>query len=159
MNFAFSEEQEELRKSVRRFLEDKSPSPEVRRLMETDEGYDPAVWDQMGQQLGLQGLAIPEEYGGSGYSYVELIVVLEEMGRALLPAPVLLDRGPGRQRHPRARATTPPRRSSCPASPRARPSPPWPSPRTAAAGTRTGITMEATKSRRRLHARPVTRCS
>ena len=87
MNFAFSEEQEELRKSVRRFLEDKSPSAEVRRLMETTEGYDPDVWSQMGQQLGLQGLHIPEEYGGSGYSYVELIVVLEEMGRALLAAP------------------------------------------------------------------------
>jgi alkylation response protein AidB-like acyl-CoA dehydrogenase len=87
VNFAFSEEQEELRKSVRRFLEDKSSSPEVRRLMETDDGYDPAVWSQMGQQLGLQGLAIPEEYGGSGYSYVELIVVLEEMGRSLLCAP------------------------------------------------------------------------
>ena len=87
MNFAFSEEQEELRKSVRKFLEQKSDSPEVRRLMETEEGYDQAVWQQMGQQLGLQGLAIPEEYGGSGYSYVELIVVLEEMGRSLLPAP------------------------------------------------------------------------
>src|SRR4051812_1911132 len=55
--------------------------------METEEGYDPAVWEQMGSQLGLQGLAIPEEYGGSGYTYVELVVVLEEMGRALLPAP------------------------------------------------------------------------
>ncbi|HEY2303666.1 MAG TPA: acyl-CoA dehydrogenase family protein [Acidimicrobiales bacterium] len=87
MNFAFSEEQEELRKSVRRFLEDKSSETEVRRLMETDEGYDPAVWTQMAQQLGLQGLAIPEEFGGSGYGYVELIVVLEEMGRALLCAP------------------------------------------------------------------------
>ena len=87
MNFAFSEEQEELRKSVRRFLEDKSPESEVRRLMETTDGYDPAVWSQMAQQLGLQGLAIPEEFGGSGYSYVELIVVLEEMGRALLCAP------------------------------------------------------------------------
>src|SRR5579864_679732 len=87
VNFAFSEEQEELRKSVRRFLDDKSPETEVRRLMETTEGYDPAVWSQMAQQLGLQGLAIPEEYGGSGYSYVELIVVLEEMGRALLCAP------------------------------------------------------------------------
>ncbi len=87
MNFAFSEEQEELRKSVRRFLEDKSPETEVRRLMETTEGYDPAVWSQMAQQLGLQGLAIPEEFGGSGYTYVELIVVLEEMGRALLCAP------------------------------------------------------------------------
>ena len=87
MNFAFSEEQEELRKSVRRFLEDKSPETEVRRLMETTEGYDPAVWSQMAQQLGLQGLAIPEEFGGSGFTYVELIVVLEEMGRALLCAP------------------------------------------------------------------------
>jgi len=87
VNFAFSEEQEELRKSVRRFLEDKSPEIEVRRLMETTEGYDESVWKQMGEQLGLQGLAIPEEYGGSGYSYVELIVVLEEMGRALLAAP------------------------------------------------------------------------
>ena len=87
MNFAFSEEQEELRKSVRRFLDDKSPEAEVRRLMDTAEGYDPAVWEQMAQQLGLQGLAIPEEYGGSGYTYVELIVVLEEMGRSLLCAP------------------------------------------------------------------------
>jgi alkylation response protein AidB-like acyl-CoA dehydrogenase len=87
VNFAFSEEQEELRKSVRRFLEDKSPESEVRRLMETEQGYDPAVWTQMAQQLGLQGLAIPEEYGGSGYGYVELIVVFEEMGRALLCAP------------------------------------------------------------------------
>ena len=48
MNFAFSEEQEELRRTVRAFLEDKSPSAEVRRLMETTEGYDPAVWQQMG---------------------------------------------------------------------------------------------------------------
>lgn len=87
MNFAFSEEQEELRRTVRAFLEDKSPESEVRRLMETVEGYDPAVWRQMADQLGLQGLAIPEEYGGSGFTYVELAVVLEEMGRALLCAP------------------------------------------------------------------------
>ena len=56
MNFGFSEEQEELRKAVRRFLDDKSPSTEVRRLMETTEGYDPAVWSQMANQLGLQAL-------------------------------------------------------------------------------------------------------
>jgi alkylation response protein AidB-like acyl-CoA dehydrogenase len=87
VNFAFSEEQEELRRSVRRFLEDKSPSPEVRRLMETTEGYDEAVWAQMGKELGLQSLHIPEAYGGQGYSFVELVVVLEEMGRALLCAP------------------------------------------------------------------------
>ncbi len=87
MNFAFSEEQEELRRIVRSFLEDKSPTTEVRRLMETPEGYDRAVWSQMGEQMGLQGLIIPEEYGGSGYTYIELTVVLEEMGRALLCAP------------------------------------------------------------------------
>jgi alkylation response protein AidB-like acyl-CoA dehydrogenase len=87
MNFAFSEEQEELRKTVRSFLEAKSPETEVRKLMETAEGYDSAIWNQMGAEMGLQGLVIPEEYGGSGYSYVELGVVLEEMGRALLCAP------------------------------------------------------------------------
>jgi alkylation response protein AidB-like acyl-CoA dehydrogenase len=87
VNFAFSEEQEELRRTVRAFLEDKSPSAEVRRLMETTEGYDPAVWSQLAEQLGLVGLAVPEEYGGSGYTYVELVVVFEEMGRALLCAP------------------------------------------------------------------------
>jgi alkylation response protein AidB-like acyl-CoA dehydrogenase len=87
VNFAFSEEQEELRRSVRRFLEDKSPVTEVRRLMETTEGYDPKVWSQMGNELGLQSLHIPEAYGGQGYSFVELVVVLEEMGRALLCAP------------------------------------------------------------------------
>jgi len=87
MNFAFSEEQEELRTAVRRFLQEKSPETEVRRLMETEEGYDPAVWSQMAEQLGLQSLIIPEEFGGSGFTYVELIVVLEEMGSALLCAP------------------------------------------------------------------------
>src|SRR5580698_6239141 len=87
MNFAFSEEQEELRRSVRRFLQEKSPSTEVRRLMETTDGFDQAVWDQMANQLGLQSLAIPEAYGGSGFSFVELTVVFEEMGAALLCAP------------------------------------------------------------------------
>src|SRR4051812_31811842 len=55
--------------------------------METTEGYDAAVWKQMGQELGLQGLHIPEEYGGQGYTFVELAIVLEEMGRVLLCAP------------------------------------------------------------------------
>jgi alkylation response protein AidB-like acyl-CoA dehydrogenase len=87
VNFAFSEEQEELRRAVRQFLEAKSPETEVRRLMETAEGYDPAVWKQMGQELMLQGLAIPEEYGGQGFTFIELGIVLEEMGRVLLCAP------------------------------------------------------------------------
>jgi alkylation response protein AidB-like acyl-CoA dehydrogenase len=87
MNFAFSDEQEELRAAVRRFMTEKSPETEVRRLMDTTEGYDPAVWSQMADQLGLQSLTIPEEFGGSGFTYVELLVVLEEMGAALLCAP------------------------------------------------------------------------
>jgi len=87
VDFAFSEEQDQLRDAVRRFLEAKSPSTEVRRLMETDEGYDPAVWSQMANELGLQSLHIPEEYGGQGFTWVELGIVLEEMGAALLCAP------------------------------------------------------------------------
>jgi len=87
VNFAFSEEQEELRRIVRQFLDSKSPESVVRELMETESGYDESMWNQMAEQMGLQGLIIPEEFGGSGYSYIELIVVLEEMGRALLPAP------------------------------------------------------------------------
>jgi len=87
MNFAFSEEQEELRRITRQFLENKSPEAEVRRLMDTDEGYDEKVWGQMANELGLQSLVIPEEFGGQGFTFVELTVVLEEMGRALLCAP------------------------------------------------------------------------
>ena len=87
MNFAFTDEQDELRKIVRAFLEAKSPESAVREQMETEDGFDPAVWAQMAEQMGLQGLHIPEEFGGSGFSYVELGIVLEEMGRALLCAP------------------------------------------------------------------------
>jgi alkylation response protein AidB-like acyl-CoA dehydrogenase len=87
MNFAFTDEQEQLRQFVRSFLEDKSPESAVREQMDTEQGYDPAVWSQMADQLGLQSLVIPEEYGGQGYSFVELGVVLEEMGRRLLCAP------------------------------------------------------------------------
>jgi len=87
VDFAFSEEQEELRQTVRRFLDDKSPSAEVRRLMETTEGYDEGVWKQMAQELGLQSLHLPEAHGGQGFTFVELGIVLEEMGRVLLCAP------------------------------------------------------------------------
>jgi alkylation response protein AidB-like acyl-CoA dehydrogenase len=87
VKFAFSAEQEELKRTIRRFAEEKSPSNEVRRLMETEQGYDEAVWKQMAQELGLQGLHIPEAYGGQGFSFVELGIVLEETGRALMCAP------------------------------------------------------------------------
>ena len=87
MNFDFDEDQEELRDTVRRFLEHSSAEADVRRLMATDLGYDAAVWAQMAGQLGLHGLAIPEAYGGAGFSFVELGIVLEEMGRVLMCAP------------------------------------------------------------------------
>jgi len=89
MNFLITDEQLELRATVRDFLAAKSPEPEVRRLMATATGYDPAVWAQLSDQLGLPGLAVPEEYGGAGFGYLELGIVVEEMGRALLCAPYL----------------------------------------------------------------------
>jgi alkylation response protein AidB-like acyl-CoA dehydrogenase len=75
MNFLFTDEQLELRAAVRSFLADKSAEPTVRALMAGEPGYDPAVWSQMSDQLGLQGLAVPEEYEGSGFGYLELGIV------------------------------------------------------------------------------------
>jgi alkylation response protein AidB-like acyl-CoA dehydrogenase len=89
MSFALSEEHEELRRTVRAFLDDKSPEAEVRRLVDTETGYDERVWAQMAEQLGLQGIAIPEAFGGSGFGFVELGIVLEEMGRRLYSGPYL----------------------------------------------------------------------
>ena len=86
MNFAFSGEQEELRRVARKWMSEKSPSPVVRTLMETDAGYDPSMWAEMAR-MGWQGMAIPEEYGGAGFGQLELAVLFEEMGRSLLPAP------------------------------------------------------------------------
>ena len=85
--FAFTDEQEQFRSAVRRFLNDKSPTTEVRRLMATAEGYDPAVWRQLSEDLALPGIHIPEQYGGAGFGMVELCIVTEELGRALLCAP------------------------------------------------------------------------
>jgi len=87
IQFAFTDEQEQFRSAVRRFLNDKSPTTEVRRLMATAEGYDPAVWRQLSEELALPGIHIPEQYGGAGFGMVELCIVAEEFGRALLCAP------------------------------------------------------------------------
>jgi alkylation response protein AidB-like acyl-CoA dehydrogenase len=87
MVFTLTEEQVELRRTVRGFAERTSPESTVRRLMETANGYDADAWTQMGRQLGLHQLAVPEEFGGAGYTFVELGLVLEEMGRALVCAP------------------------------------------------------------------------
>tara|TARA_Y100000590_G_C15655826_1_gene990579 strand:- start:560 stop:1711 length:1152 start_codon:yes stop_codon:yes gene_type:complete len=87
MAFSFSDEQEEFRGVIRRFLEEKSPITEVRRLMEDSTGFDREVWNQINNELGLTGVSIPEAYGGHGFSFVELCIALEEMGRALFCAP------------------------------------------------------------------------
>ena len=87
MKFNFTDEQQEFRSVLRRFLEDKSSTTEVRRLMETDEGCDPEVWRQLSQELGLTAIHIPESYGGQGFGVGELAIAVEEMGRALLCAP------------------------------------------------------------------------
>ncbi|TDD36398.1 acyl-CoA dehydrogenase [Actinomadura sp. KC06] len=89
MKLVVTEEQRELRDALRRFFADRSPAGEVRRLMRTATGYDPDMWAQMAGQLGLQGLAIPEEHGGAGFGMRELAVVFEEMGRAVVCAPFL----------------------------------------------------------------------
>ncbi|MFJ4199497.1 acyl-CoA dehydrogenase family protein [Streptomyces sviceus] len=87
MDLTFSEEQDELRKVVRAFLAKHSDEATVRRLAADPRGHDPVVWRRMAGELGLQGLAVPEEYGGSGFGYVDLGIVFEEAGRALLGGP------------------------------------------------------------------------
>lgn len=87
MNFAFSDEQEEFRQILRRFVEEQSPLPNVHARLETSEGYDPALWKTMGMELGLQGLHVPEDYGGQGFGLLELGIACEELGRALVPTP------------------------------------------------------------------------
>jgi alkylation response protein AidB-like acyl-CoA dehydrogenase len=81
-----SEEQEILRKSARDFLTEKCPKSLVREMEKDEKGYSPELWKEMAD-LGWMGLAFPEEYGGGGMSFLDLAILLEEMGRALLPGP------------------------------------------------------------------------
>ena len=87
MLFCFTDEQEQFRTILRRFFVEKSPATEVRRLMATDQGWERETWQQLNKELGLSAVHIPEAYGGQGFGFVELGIVLEEMGRALLCAP------------------------------------------------------------------------
>jgi alkylation response protein AidB-like acyl-CoA dehydrogenase len=87
VKFSFSSEQEEFRSNLRRLLADRSPAKEVRRLMETDQGYERESWRAINDALGLTAIRIPEAYGGYGLSFGDQCLVLEEMGRALLCAP------------------------------------------------------------------------
>jgi len=86
MQFGLSESQEFLKDSARKFFAGECPSTEVRRLMETDTAYDAALWSKLTDQ-GYTGIIFAEEYGGVGLGKVELMLLLEEAGRALLPGP------------------------------------------------------------------------
>jgi alkylation response protein AidB-like acyl-CoA dehydrogenase len=86
MDFGFSEEQDMLRSSARDFLAKEAPMTYVRKMMEDERGYTTELWKKMAA-LGWMGLVLPEEFGGSGLDFVDMVVVLEEMGRAVLPGP------------------------------------------------------------------------
>jgi len=86
MQFGLSESQEILKDSARKFFAGECPMEEVRRLMETDTAYDEGLWTKLAEQ-GYTGIIFPEEYGGVGLGKVELILLMEEAGRTLLPGP------------------------------------------------------------------------
>ncbi len=88
MDFGLNEEQVMLKKSARDFLEKECPKSLVRKMIDDDIGYSPDLWKKMAD-LGWQGLAIPEGFGGVGSSFLDLTVLLEEMGRALVPGPFM----------------------------------------------------------------------
>jgi alkylation response protein AidB-like acyl-CoA dehydrogenase len=88
MNFGFSDEQGLLRQQVRKFLDEQCPLETVRRIQESAEGYSREQWKQLGE-LGFLGLILPEEFGGAGLGWVDLVVLLEETGRSLFPSPLL----------------------------------------------------------------------
>ncbi|MCL2585158.1 MAG: acyl-CoA/acyl-ACP dehydrogenase [Streptosporangiales bacterium] len=82
-------ERRELRASVRSFFARYSPEEEVRRQMESAEGFDRGLWQRMAVELGLQSLMVPEEHGGSGFGLSEAQIIQEEAGRALVCGPLL----------------------------------------------------------------------
>jgi alkylation response protein AidB-like acyl-CoA dehydrogenase len=88
VRLVFTHEQESLRRMVRDLLAARAGESEVRRLMDTDTGIDPALWAEFAG-LGLCGLAVPEEFGGAGAGFVEVGVVLEELGASLACLPYL----------------------------------------------------------------------
>lgn len=86
MDFSLSEQQEMLKKAAREFFTNELPKTKVKELAADPKGYSVDMWNKMAD-LGWVGLALPEEYGGSGASFLDLTILLEEMGRACLPGP------------------------------------------------------------------------
>lgn len=88
MDLGLDEQQEMLRNVARDFLEKECPESLVRQMEEDDKGYSPDLWQKMAGQ-GWMGLTILEQYGGVGLTICELVVLLEEFGRALVPGPFI----------------------------------------------------------------------
>src|ERR671937_3268179 len=86
MDFGFSQEQDLLRATARKFLENECTSEFVRKRMEEPAGVTDEFWGKLAEQ-GWLGLVYPEEYGGVGLGFVDLTVLMEEMGRAVMPGP------------------------------------------------------------------------
>jgi len=89
MDFAFSEEQQELTATVRSLLAKRADSAAVRAAMASETGYDADLWQLLCEQIGVAALAIPEDYDGAGFTLLESMIVLEEVGRSLAPSPLL----------------------------------------------------------------------
>ncbi|MFN7150330.1 MAG: acyl-CoA dehydrogenase family protein [Microthrixaceae bacterium] len=89
MTLAYSPEHEDLRSAVRKLFVEQADSEQLRCTLESDAPFDRDLWGTMAQELGLHGMALPEEYGGSGFGFLEQAVVLEEMGRAVHTSPYL----------------------------------------------------------------------
>jgi len=89
MEFAFSEEQRQLAATVRSLLAKRADSAAVRAAMASERGYDEALWQTLCDQIGVAALAIPEAYHGAGFTLLESMIVLEEVGRSLAPCPLL----------------------------------------------------------------------
>lgn len=89
MEFRLTQEQQMIRETAKAFLTDVSSPADVRAAMTQQGSYTPEVWSRLCSDLYLQAITIPEEYGGLGMSYVDLAIVLEEMGRKLFCSPFL----------------------------------------------------------------------
>src|SRR5882757_5401127 len=89
VDLLFTSEQKELRRTLRLACSAEANRSGARAMINREESYDPAFWELIGVKMGLAGLAIPEQYGGAGGDGVDMMILFEELGRALAPSPAL----------------------------------------------------------------------
>ena len=88
MDFSLNEVQKMLRKTARDFLKNECPPSVIKEIANDEKGYSPQIWQKMAQ-LGWQSLIFPDQYGGGNGTFLDLVILLEETGRALLPSPLI----------------------------------------------------------------------